>query len=167
MCFEKGTTDGIVTLGGFNPRTLDSPMVYVQNIETEGSTGFKVFVRNVYLRKGGGQSVTSDGDGISSKLVKLDFDADQFNAGNQGTIIDSGLPLLVMDEGIQESFLAEWKQITGSDFSFGKMRLTESDILSLPTLIFQIKVRVVYHCRSQRFSHNSLYMQTNVYGLGS
>ena len=151
MCFEKGTTDGIVTLGGFNPRTLDSPMVYVQNIETEGSTGFKVFVRNVYLRKGGGQSVTSDGDGISSKLVKLDFNADQFNAGNQGTIIDSGLPLLVMDEGIQESFLAEWKQITGSDFSFGKMRLTESDILSLPTLIFQIKVRVVYHCRSQRF----------------
>lgn len=140
MCFEKGTRGGIVTLGGFNPKTLDSPMVYVQNVEVEGNTGFKVYVRNVYLRKGGGQSLNSDGDGISSNAAKLDFDADQFNAHNQGTIVDSGLPLLVLDEGIQESFLKEWKRITGSDFSFGKMRLSESDILSMPTLIFQIKV---------------------------
>jgi hypothetical protein len=144
LCFVKGTTDGLVTLGGFNPKTLDTPMVYVQNVETEGSTGFKVFVRNVYLRKGGGQSIISDGDEIASKLVKLNFDAEQFNSFNKGTVIDSGLPLLVLDESIQESFLTEWKRVTGSEFSFGKMRLTEADILSLPTLVFQIKVCYIY-----------------------
>ena len=144
MCFEKGTTDGIVTLGGFNPKTLDTPMVYVQNVETEGSTGYKVFVRNIYLRKGGGQSVVSDGGGVSSNLVRLAVNAEKFNAGNQGTVLDSGLPLLILDSSIQESFLTEWKRMTGSEFSFGKMRLTESDVRTLPTLIFQIKV-----CQSQ------------------
>lgn len=137
MCFQKGTTDGIVVLGGFNPKTLDSPMVYVQNVEAEGNTGFKVYVENIYLREGGGQSVVTD---TVSNIIKLDIDAEKFNAGNQGTIVDSGLPLLVLDESIQETFLAEWKRMTGSEFTFGKMRLSKSDVLSLPTLIFQIKV---------------------------
>ncbi len=43
MCFEKKVlmgsdmrSAGVVTLGGYNPRILDSPMVYVQNIAQEG-----------------------------------------------------------------------------------------------------------------------------------
>lgn len=140
MCFQKGTTGGMITLGGFNPKTLDSPMVYVQNEESEGKTAFKVFVRNIYLRKGGGQSI-ADGDDKLSNVVKLNFDANAFNAGNGGTIVDSGLPLLVFDQSIQETFLTEWKKMVGAEFSFGKLILTEDDVLKLPTLILQIKVR--------------------------
>ncbi|KAL3792156.1 hypothetical protein HJC23_009620 [Cyclotella cryptica] len=139
MCFQKGTTGGLVTLGGFNPKTLDSPMVYAQNEETEGKTAFKVFVRNVYLREGGGQSVVSDEDAQSSSMVKLNFDANAFNAGNGGTIVDSGLPLLVFDQSIQAAFLMEWKKMVGTEFSFGKLVFTEEDVLRLPTLILQIK----------------------------
>jgi hypothetical protein len=152
MCFEKGTPDGMVTLGGFNPKTLDSPMVYVQNEETEGKNGFKVFVRNVYLRKGGGQSVVSDGDSLSSNLVKINFDANAFNSVNRGTIIDSGLPLIVFDESIQQSFLMEWKRMVGQDFSFGKMVLTEEDVMNLPTVILQIKVRAFLFAFTELFT---------------
>jgi hypothetical protein len=34
--------------------------------------------------------------------------------------------------------------MTGNDFSFGKMRLSESDVMALPTLIVQIKVRASF-----------------------
>lgn len=146
MCFEQKilresdvSSAGVVTLGGYNPKILDAPMVYVQNMEKEGETRYKVFVRNVYFRQGGGQSIVPDRDGQA--VVKLNFDADQFNAKNGGTILDSGVPLVIFDESIQKSFKAEWKKLVGTDFSFGKVMLTEEDVLALPTLIIQIMVR--------------------------
>jgi hypothetical protein len=146
MCFEQKklsesdvSSAGVVTLGGYNPKILDAPMVYVQNMEKEGETRYKVFVRNVYFRRGGGQSIVPDRDGQA--VVKLNFDADQFNAKNGGTILDSGVPLVIFDESIQKSFKAEWKKLVGTDFSFGKVKLTEEDVLALPTLIIQIMVR--------------------------
>ena len=144
MCFEKKIlmgddyrSAGVVTLGGYNPHILDAPLVYVQNMEEEG-TRYKVHVRNIYFRKGGGQSVVPDREGQA--MVRLDFDEDKFNEKNGGTILDSGVPLLIFDESVQQSFLSEWKNMVGTDFTLGKMLLTENDVKALPTIIIQIKV---------------------------
>lgn len=146
MCFEQKifmgddyTSAGIVTLGGYNPHILDHPLVFVQNMEEEPGTRYKVHVRNIFFREGGGQSVVPDREGQA--MVRLDFDEVKFNEKNGGTILDSGVPLLILDESIQFSFLAEWKKMVGTDFTLGKMLLTEEDVKSLPTLIIQIKVR--------------------------
>ena len=144
MCFEQKIPDnnygsaGVVTLGGYNPHILDAPLVYVQNHEEEG-TRYKVHVRNIYFREEGGQSIVPDRDG--QPVVRLNFDANKFNEKNGGTILDSGVALLIFDESIQQSFLSEWSKMVGSEFTLGKMLLTENDVKSLPTLIIQIEVR--------------------------
>lgn len=143
MCFEhrmmmgmnfRGA--GVVTLGGYNPKILDAPLVFVQNIAQQSETRYKIHVRNIYFREGGGQSIVQERDGQS--VVRLNFNEEQFNAKNGGTILDSGVPLLIFDESIKDSFMSEWKKMVGSDFSFGKMMLTENDIEALPTIIIQI-----------------------------
>lgn len=143
MCFEsrmlKGmgySGAGVVTLGGYNPKILDAPLVFVQNIAATGDTRYKIHVRNIYFRQGGGQSIVQERDGQS--VVRLNFDEEQFNSKNGGTILDSGVPLVIFDESIQDSFKAEWKKMVGQDFSFGKMMLSEKDVEALPTIIIQI-----------------------------
>ncbi|KAL7540960.1 hypothetical protein ACHAXR_010522 [Thalassiosira sp. AJA248-18] len=152
MCFEQkmlmGTDllgneatrrggGGMVTLGGYNPHILDAPLVYVQNMEVEPGTRYKVYVRNIYFRREGGQSISPDRDGQA--VVRLNFDDAIFNEKNGGTILDSGVPLLIFDEVIEQSFMSEWKKMVGTDFTFGKMLITENDVKALPTLIIQIK----------------------------
>ncbi len=145
MCFEQKLlmgddmrTGGVVTLGGYDPRILDHPLVYVQNTERMPGTRYKVHVSGVYLRPGGGQSIVPDREGQA--MVRLDFDASRFNEKNGGTILDSGVPLLVFDECIQQSFLAEWEKMVGRSFTLGKVLMTEDEVRALPTLIIQIKV---------------------------
>ena len=143
MCFENRMRNGmdmrgagVVTLGGYNPKILDAPLVFVQNIAKQGETRYKIHVRNIFFRQGGGQSIVQERDGQS--VVKLNFDEDLFNAKNGGTILDSGVPLLIFDESIQDTFMTEWKKLVGQQFSFGKMILTEKEVESLPTIIIQI-----------------------------
>jgi hypothetical protein len=143
MCFENRMMQGmdrrgagVVTLGGYNPKILDAPLVFVQNIAQQSETRYKVHVRNIYFRQGGGQSIVQERDGLS--VVRLNFDEELFNAKNGGTILDSGVPLLIFDESIHDSFMSEWKKMVGQQFSFGKMMLTENEVESLPTIIIQI-----------------------------
>ena len=145
MCFEQKIlmgddmrSGGVVTLGGYNPHILDHPLVYVQNTERVPGTRYKVQVNGVYFRQGGGQSIVPDREGQA--LVRLDFDATRFNEKNGGTILDSGVPLLVFDECIQQSFLTEWEKMVGSSFTLGKVMMTEDEVRALPTLIIQVKV---------------------------
>lgn len=146
MCFEQKIlmdedyrSAGLVTLGGYNPHILDAPLVYVQNIKQDGETRYKVHVRHIYLREEGGQSIVPDRDGQA--VIRLKVDEERFNEKNGGTILDSGVPLLIFDESLHESFLSEWKRMVGSEFTFGKMLITESDVRALPTMIVQIMVR--------------------------
>ena len=143
MCFENRMRNGmemrgagVVTLGGYNPKILDAPLVFVQNIAKQGETRYKIHVRNIFFRQGGGQSIVQERDGQS--VVKLNLDEDLFNAKNGGTILDSGVPLLIFDESIQETFMTEWKKMVGKQFSFGRLMLTEKEVEALPTIIIQI-----------------------------
>ena len=63
---------GIVTLGGYYPHILDTPLVYVQNIEEEGSR-YKVHGRNICLRR---------------EEEKLSIDTVKFNEKNGERILD-------------------------------------------------------------------------------
>lgn len=142
MCFEQkilmgedNRSAGVVTLGGYNPHVLDFPLVYAQNTET-GGTRYKVRVRNIYFRKEGGQSIVPDND--KQAVVRLQLDEVKFNEKNGGTILDSGVPLIIFDKSIQQSFLDEWKRMVGTDFTFGRMLITENDVKALPTLIIQV-----------------------------
>ncbi len=96
-------------------------------------------MRSIYFRQGGGQSIVPDRERQS--VVRLNFDADIFNSKNGGTILDSGVPMLVFDESIQESFKAEWKKMVGQEFTLGKLMLSEDEVMALPTIIIQIRVR--------------------------
>lgn len=145
MCFEQKllmgkdqATGGMMILGGYNPQILDHPLVYVQNTEVMPGTRYKVHVHAVYFRVGGGQSIVPDRDGQS--VVRVNFDASRLNEKNGGTMIDSGVPLIIFDESIQQSFLAEWEKIVGFGFTLGKVVMTEEHVRALPTLIIQIKV---------------------------
>lgn len=145
MCFEKttlmgddGVSSGVLILGGYNPNVLDHPLVYVQNVEKMPGTRYKIYVNAVYLRKGGGQSVVLDRDD-QREMVRLNFDPTKFNEKNGGTILDSGVPILVFDESIQQSFLEEWKKMVGSAFTLGKVLMTQAEIRQLPTIIIQIR----------------------------
>ncbi len=130
---------GVLTLGGYDPRSPDMPLAYVQNVEKSPGNMYKVYVNNIYLREGGGRSVILDEN--DKKPVRLDLDAEKFNERNGGALLDSGVPVLILDESIRESFLLEWKKIVGSDFTVGDMFfVTEDDARLLPTVVIQIKV---------------------------
>ncbi len=130
---------GVLTLGGYDPRSPDMPLVYVQNVEKSPGHMYKVYVNNIYLREGGGRSVIPDEN--DKKPVRLDLNAEKFNEKNGGTLLDSVVPILILDESVRESFLLEWKKIVGSDFTLGDMFFfTENDARLLPTVVVQIKV---------------------------
>ncbi len=131
---------GVLTLGGYDPRSPDLPLAYVQNVEESPGNMYKIYINNVYLRAGGGRSVIPSED--DQKPVRLDIDIEKLNQQNGGTILDSGVPILIFDESIRDIFLLEWKKIVGSDFTLGDMFFfTEEDARSLPTVVVQIKVR--------------------------
>jgi len=51
----------------------------------------------------------------------------------------SGVPLVIFNEGIQETFLAEWKKIVGTEFTFVKMLITKNIVRALPAMVLQIR----------------------------
>jgi Xylanase inhibitor N-terminal len=92
LCFSrkdeadpKGTESGAMSLGGTDERLHNTPLVYTS---TEESSGFYVVhVRKMYLRAGGGgTSALSKDDKV--KIVKLNLDESDLNAGH--VIVDSG-----------------------------------------------------------------------------
>jgi Xylanase inhibitor N-terminal len=92
LCFSrkdeanpKGTESGAMSLGGTDERLHSTPLVYTS---TEENSGFYVVhVRKMYLRAGGGgTSALSNDDKV--KIVKLNLDESDLNAGH--VIVDSG-----------------------------------------------------------------------------
>lgn len=83
MCFrrelgtsKRGVTAGSMTLGGFSTALDTSPMVYAKNMASSG--WFTVYVKNIYIRSGGGQSATSRTD---SKTIRVRVDPGLLNSG--------------------------------------------------------------------------------------
>jgi hypothetical protein len=139
MCFRRYNnrnldSAGTLTIGGYNSDFLTSPMVYMENTAINGK--YSTIITNLYLRESGGESVTPFSE--SQKVVKLFFDKDAANSG-PGTVIDTSYPGTLLNVAILNSLQNEWFVMTGRPYLDVPISLTEEEMLSLPTVLVQLK----------------------------
>lgn len=141
MCFRRelhvskqGIVAGMLTLGGIDTRVDFAPMVYAKNVATSG--WFTVFVKNVYIREGGGQRATADGP--HQKVEKIVADIYSMNSG-KGVIIDSGTTDTYLHNSIAARFERVWERVTGGKkYSNEPVKMDAKDLLLLPTVLVQM-----------------------------
>jgi Xylanase inhibitor N-terminal len=138
MCFrrelgtsKRGVTAGSMTLGGFSTALDTSPMVYAKNMASSG--WFTVYVKNIYIRSGGGQSATSRSD---QRTIRVRIDPGLLNSG-KGVIVDSGTTDTYLNQAVAREFNRAWKRATGKAYSHASIRLTAEELRTLPTILVQ------------------------------
>jgi hypothetical protein len=141
LCFSrqptpdrKGTEAGAMTMGGYDSRLHDkSDLVYAT---TEPTTGFyKVHIRKMYLRPGGGGDSASSTDD-SLKLVALKVSETDLNHGQ--VIVDSGTTDTYFSRLIAKEFSSAFEKLTGKKYTHGGLKLTKEELESFPTIIIQM-----------------------------
>jgi hypothetical protein len=141
LCFSRsptasrqGTGAGAMSLGGSEERLHKTDMVYAK-MENDGSSFYVVHVRKAYLRPGGGgDSALSSDPNIT--LVQLEVTEEVLNSGK--FIVDSGTTDTYLYSGIAKSFKTKFRELTGTDFSSRPLQLTEEQLNSYPTILFQL-----------------------------
>ncbi len=128
---KRGVHAGSMTLGGVSTSLDSGPIVYAQNIVKFG--WFTVYVKNIYIRSGGGSSTLSSG---SQKIVKVRMDVAAFNSG-KGVIVDSGTTDTYLNQQVAKEFNKAWIKITGSSYSNMPITLTKEQLNMLPTILIQ------------------------------
>lgn len=138
MCFrrelgtsKRGVTAGSMTLGGYSSSLDTSPMIYAKNMASIG--WFTVYVKNIFVRTGGGQSARSSGD---HRTIRVRVDIASLNSG-KGVIVDSGTTDTYLNKGVAKEFGKAWKKATGTVYSHAPIRLTEEQLRGLPTILVQ------------------------------
>lgn len=150
---KDGTTNGALTLGGYDPKYHMTPIVFATNTRVKNSS-FSLHLSKIYLRVGGGQQVEPDMKGL--KIIPVRFNADIINdEANGGVTLNSGTPFTIFTHHLKKPFMEAWRQAAGEEFSNKKYELTKSQLLLLPTLLLQFRA---HHNdgddRNQRF-HNA------------
>ncbi len=135
---KRGVTAGSMTLGGIDHRLNQSPMVYAKNMAQSG--WFTVYVTNIFIRAGGGQSAKSYTTSQDQRVIKIPLDISVINSG-KGVIVDSGTTDTYLHKKLAKSFATVWKQVTGMDYTHSPVSLTPEQIRHLPTILVQCKVR--------------------------
>mmetsp|Transcript_27505 Transcript_27505/g.33371 ORF Transcript_27505/g.33371 Transcript_27505/m.33371 type:complete len:572 (-) Transcript_27505:448-2163(-) len=130
---KEGIVAGAIVLGGVDSTLHTSPMLYAQNMVGRG--WYTVYVRNVYLRQGGGQSVVPEEEGVM--IVRLPVDSKLINS-EKGVIVDSGTTDTYLHESIQPMVNEAWKRITGAPYSNNEVSLSPDQLNSLPTVLIQL-----------------------------
>jgi hypothetical protein len=129
---KKGISAGILTLGGVDKRLQSTPMVYAKNMSQSG--WFTVYIKKIYLRIGGGQSAMVDKD---DKIIEVPSDAYSINSG-KGVILDSGTTDTYFHQSLAEPFNKVWREVTGTYYSNSPIRLTQNQLIDLPTILVQL-----------------------------
>ena len=96
-----------------------------------------MYVKNVFLRVGGGQSAK-----INSKqeILRVPTDLFSLNSG-KGIIIDSGTTDTYLHKSMAKAFNDAWKTATGGRaYTNLPIRLTRDELTKLPTILLQIMV---------------------------
>lgn len=130
---EEQLRAGSLTLGGFNPKYHSSLMVFATNTKSNQSP-YSVYVQNIFLRVGGGESVKPYMDGM--KIVNVEMNDVSIN--QEGVAIDSSTPYTLFSQQLSEPFQQAWKLATGNEFSYRKIRLTQEELKALPTILLQL-----------------------------
>lgn len=136
---KRGVTAGSLTIGGYSSNLDTSPMIYAKNMASVG--WFTVYVKNIYIRSGGGQSAFSNDP--NHKTIRVHIDPASLNSG-KGVIVDSGTTDTYLNVRVSREFSRAWKAATGSQYSHSPIRLSKEELLKLPTILIQC------HAYSQR-----------------
>ena len=153
--FDNGNSKnaGVVTLGGFDPAYLSTPIGWANDInhskpsrrqsanhvDHRPDTSYRVRVTGMYLREGGGQSILSAPNQPPQGLRKVRFDWRQLS-GQGSAAVDSSYPYTVLDPGLEGAFLDAWRKATGGGtFSLDPQKLTADELKMLPTIILQLE----------------------------
>jgi hypothetical protein len=129
---KRGVTAGSMTIGGFSSSLDTSPMVYAKNMASVG--WFTVYVKNIYIRSGGGRSALSNNP--EHKTIRVHIDRASLNSG-KGVIVDSGTTDTYLNVKVSREFNRAWKAATGSQYSHSPIRLTKKELQGLPTILVQ------------------------------
>lgn len=135
---HKGTEAGALTLGGVDERLNETPTVYTPNMSKGRSGFYNVKLRRMWLREGSaGESAKSTKANPTMGLHKLEIPQEQLNKG--GIIVDSGTTDTFWNMAIKSKFLYEYEQLTGQKFHNNDVKLTEEELLAMPTILFQLE----------------------------
>lgn len=142
ICFESYNdrnllNAGTLTLGGYTSNFLTSPMIYMENSKKDGK--YTVIINNVYLREGGGQSVTPDDS--NQNVRKIVFDKESANEG-AGTVIDNTYQEISLNVEMSTSFRFEWSRMARRPFPNQPIYLPDNIFSQLPTVLIQMKAFV-------------------------
>ena len=132
---KEGVNAGMMTLGGVDSRLNSNPMVFAKNMARNG--WFTIFVKNVFLRVGGGQSVETDNP-EEQHIMRIPVSEIEMNSG-KGVIVDSGTTDTYLHSHIAQSFGEAWKEVTRKKYSNAAIRLSREELLRLPTVLLQIR----------------------------
>jgi len=128
---KRGVPAGSMTLGGVSTSLDSSPVVYAKNMAKSG--WFTVYVKNIYVRAGGGQSAAPT---PGTRTVRVHVDLTALNSG-KGVIVDSGTTDTYLNKAVAPAFRRAWKTATGRPYSHFPMRLTDEELARLPTVLVQ------------------------------
>jgi hypothetical protein len=142
LCFRRelatsrrGVTAGFMTVGGLDTKMDRSPMIFAKNTATSG--WFTVYVKNIFIRVGGGQSATSKLEG-DQHVLKIPLSLNAINSG-KGVIVDSGTTDTYLHKRISKSFVSVWKQVTKKEYTHSGIILSDAQLRRLPTILVQCR----------------------------
>ena len=137
---SSGTHAGAMTLGGADTRLHTSDMV-MSLLDSESSSNWKVKIRKIHLRGGGGESARSANAAATIKTLPLsDRDFDAYPA-----YLDSGYTNTFLSSVLADAFNKAWKELTGNTYTTYPKSMSEKERDSLPTILFQLVGDEVYN----------------------
>jgi hypothetical protein len=136
LCFSRpeyadreGTEAGAMTLGGTDQRLHETPMVYSSITGDGGRDGFfSIHIRAMHMQRGGSKDIAD--------VVNLNQSESILNKG--GVIVDSGTTDTYFNSIIKSAFRSTFQQMSGMKYTNDEIRLSVTELLALPTILFQI-----------------------------
>ncbi|KAL7566743.1 hypothetical protein ACA910_017792 [Epithemia clementina (nom. ined.)] len=139
MCFrrelgtsKRGVSAGSMTMGGVSTNLDTGPLVYAKNMARAG--WFTVFLKNIFIRVGGGQSAKDSYP--HRKVIRVRINPRTVNSG-KGVIVDSGTTDTYLSKSAAPAFNKAWKEATGKAYSHSSVKLTDEELRNLPTVLVQ------------------------------
>jgi len=132
---KRGISAGVMTLGGIDNRLDSSPMIFAKNVAAAG--WFTVYVKNIFIRAGGGQHGTSTIE-EGQHVLKIPLNLAAVNSG-KGVIVDSGTTDTYLHQKLASSFASMWKAVTKKEYSHNGFLLSDDQLKRLPTILVQMR----------------------------
>eukprot|EP00543_Licmophora_paradoxa_P007368 CAMPEP_0202447730 /NCGR_PEP_ID=MMETSP1360-20130828/6492_1 /ASSEMBLY_ACC=CAM_ASM_000848 /TAXON_ID=515479 /ORGANISM="Licmophora paradoxa, Strain CCMP2313" /LENGTH=223 /DNA_ID=CAMNT_0049064949 /DNA_START=13 /DNA_END=684 /DNA_ORIENTATION=+ len=124
-----------MTMGGADARLHQTPMVFAAQPNDQG--WYTIKIRGLYLRVGGGERLKST-DPQNDAIHKVqEISISDMNNGE--VIVDSGTTDTYLSTKLRGPFNDAWKQATGVDYDNDSHKLTDEQLLALPTILLQLE----------------------------